>query len=338
MILFNSLVRVVSLALFLALAGPALAADNLGSLVKVEETNSQEVLRSYLQLQEQVHATQLALEQNRKEAQDAAVRNAEELGARLRSIETALAAQRARELEAMQSSNRVMLTVAGTFAAIGFLAMLLMAYFQWRTVSGLAQISSTLPSMRALELAPGLGAADGHLLAAGPAALSSQRLLGTLEALEKRLLQLEHTTATPVLVATPASGAGTGAERPADQPAGESSGNGAGGGSSPEVPRLLSQGESLLNQEKADEALAKFDAALALEPSHPEALVKKGIALERMQRFDEAIGCYDRAIAAKKSLTVAYLHKGGLFNRMEKFNEALECYEQALRTHEETGV
>src|SRR6266851_9165723 len=45
--------------------------------VKAEETNSLETLRSYLQLQEQLHATQLAIEENRKEANAAAVRSAE---------------------------------------------------------------------------------------------------------------------------------------------------------------------------------------------------------------------------------------------------------------------
>ena len=43
---------------------------------KVEETNSQDTLRSYLQLQEQLHATQLAIERTRKEADEAAAENA----------------------------------------------------------------------------------------------------------------------------------------------------------------------------------------------------------------------------------------------------------------------
>ena len=86
--------------------------------------------------------------------------------------------------------------------------------------------------------------------------------------------------------------------------------------------------------QQAAEALGCFEQALALEPNHAEALVRKGVALERLQKPDEAIACYDQAIAADASLTVAYLYKGGLFNRLERFNEALACYEQALRTQE----
>ena len=102
------------------------------------------------------------------------------------------------------------------------------------------------------------------------------------------------------------------------------------------ITMLLGKGQSLLNLDQAEEALACFDQVLTLDPNHPEALVKKGAALERLRKLDEAIACYDRAIAADSSMTVAYLYKGGLFNRMERFGEALECYEKALHT-QETG-
>ena len=61
----------------------------------LEDTNTQETLRAYQQLQEQLHATQLAIEQNRKEAKEAAAQNAEFLAGRLHDIEGALATQRA---------------------------------------------------------------------------------------------------------------------------------------------------------------------------------------------------------------------------------------------------
>ena len=101
-----------------------------------------------------------------------------------------------------------------------------------------------------------------------------------------------------------------------------------------QIKQLLGAGQALLDQDKPEGALTRFEEALAIDPRHGEALVKKGAALERLQKPDEAIVCYDQAIAADGSLTVAYLHKGGLFNRMEKFAEALECYELALRTQE----
>src|ERR1039457_815615 len=109
---------------------------------RADDTNSQETLRSYLQLQEQIHATQLAVEHSRTQAEAAAAETAKTFTTRLQGIEQALASQRAQELQAMQSTmgamqstNKVMLIVAGSFAALGLLAMIFMAYFQWRTIN-----------------------------------------------------------------------------------------------------------------------------------------------------------------------------------------------------------
>lgn len=288
-----------------------------------DETNAQDTLRSLLQVQEQLHATQLAIERNRQETDAAAARSADALASRLQGIEQALAEQRTQELETMQSSNRVMLIVAGSFAGLGFVALLLTAYFQWRIVSRLADISAGLPYGHTLP------ADDAHRLAPGAAQESNQRLLGSLERLENRLQELEQAARLPLKEGQPLP--------PAGAPVTSDSGSEPPSESGPDAARitvLLGKGQSLLNLDHAEEALACFDQVLALDATHPEALVKKGAALERLRKLDEAVACYDRAIAADNSLTVAYLYKGGLFNRMERFSEALECYEQALRTQE----
>ena len=296
---------------------------------RADDTNSQETLRSYLQLQEQIHATQLAVERSRTQAEAAAAETAKALSTRLQGIEQALASQRAQELEAMQSTNRVMLIVAGSFAALGLLAMMFMAYFQWRTINRLADISAALPMAHGLgsgAAVAALGGGDPHLFSISPPEQSSQRLLGALSRLERRILELEHTAHDPLHPS-----ASLGHETTPAPPNGEPV------GAIPEAARitmLLGKGQSLMSLDQAEEALGCFDQILALDPSHPEALVKKGAALERLRKLDEAVACYDRAIAADNSLTVAYLYKGGLFNRMERFSEALECYEQALRTQE----
>jgi len=325
---------VLALVCFSGRCGGAEPVATAAGLGRAEETNTQETLRSYLQLQEQLHAVQMAVDRNRKEADAATTENAKALAARLEGIEQALAAQRSQELKAMDRSNQVMLVVAGVFATLGFVAMFFMAYFQWRTISRLAEISAALPVAHALGAGPSvaaLGAGEPHVVTIGPSEQSSQRLLGALERLEQRIHELEHTTHPPLHEGaamnpeangpTPSNGAPT----PEDAAA------------APDAARitvLLGKGQSLLNLDKPDEAVACFDQVLALDANHPEALVKKGAALERLRKLDEAIACYDQAIAADSSLTVAYLYKGGLFNRMERFGEALECYEKALRTQE----
>src|ERR1043166_6579888 len=112
------------------------------------ETNSQEALRAILGLEDQLRSNQLILERNGKEAREAAARNTELLSKRLQTIENAIAAQHqavsegnARELQAIQSSNRVLVILGGTFAAVASLAVLLVAYFQWRMSKTWAEIS-----------------------------------------------------------------------------------------------------------------------------------------------------------------------------------------------------
>lgn len=317
---------------------------------KAEETNnnsSSQELRVYLQLQEQLHATQLAVERIRKEAAELAAQNNETLSSRLQAIEQSLSVQRARELDAMQGSNRVMLTIAGAFAGMGFLAMVLMGYFQWKTVKGLAEVSTMFPAMP-LQLGMGrmpaaLGPGGNHgSIVSSTVEQANPALLESIRRLEKRLRDLEHPSEPLPATITTTTATSIPAEAGASVSAGESTNSHAPNGTkdaettndAAKLTGLLNRGQSLLNGDKAEEALACFDTVLTVEPNNAEALVKKGTALEKLRKLNEAIDCYDRAIAADGNLTIAYLYKGGVFNRMERFSEALECYEQALKTQE----
>ena len=290
----------------------------------IETTNYQQLLRASLLIQEQITATQLAVEQNRQESKTAAAQNAAAFSEGLQGLREALAVQRAREFEALQRSNNVLLIVAGTFAAVGFLALVIMTYFQWRTSNTLADISTALPRARGLDPAlnaPALGPGD-------PASQSSLQLLGALEQLDRRIHEFKQAVSSngkddPTL--TPERGSAVSGAEPAEA------------NTHDRVSGLLNQAYSLMNLENAEAAVACFDQVLALDPNHTEALVKKGAALERLHKLNEAIECYDRAIAVDSSMTTAYLHKGGLCNRLERFKEALQCYEKALRTHDQRG-
>lgn len=229
----------------------------------------------------------------------------------------------------MESNNRMLMTVAGTIASVGFVVLLLTAYLQWRSVSRLAEFTVLVQSTRAAL--PPAGSATAQLLGGGgDAGRSGGRLTSALEQMERRILELEHT-------AHPSSGL-----PPHDAAAhvtGDSKPNGATDENGHHAPSshasvLLAKGQSLLDMDKPAEALDCFEEILRAEPDHAEALVKKGIALEELRRTDEALRCYDRAIAANNDLTIAYLQKGGLFNRLERYEEALQCYEQALLAQE----
>ena len=297
-------------------------------------SGADEVLRGYLRLQEQIHEAQLAIERNRQESEDGAAKSAKMVADRLQVIEQSLAEQRVSELEAVQHANHTVLIVVSGFAALGCVAVLLTAYFQWRAVNRFTAMSSARPVGLGLGASRAMAALESgqHSLATlNPVEQSTARLLGAIERLEKRIQELERTSQSPLNDAAAASNI-LDLQSPGGAPAAEPSAGSA--EKAPEITSLLGKGQSLLNLAKLDEAIACFDEVLAQDPDNTEALVKKGTALERLRKPQEALECYDRAIAADNLMTIAYLYKGGLYNRMERFNEALECYEQALHTQE----
>ncbi len=308
----------------------------------------EESLRSYLQIQEQLHNLQAADEKNRQEAEAAAARNNELLNARLDLIEKSLAAQQFDEINQLKRSSetqlqnaadktRIVLVASGAFAAFAFLVLLLAAFVQWTVVNRVAAVAAKLssdPSDAGQLVALGLG--ETKLLPGPAVQQSGGHLLEAIGRLEKRIHSMEavvqsHESLPETNGGGLVNGDANGAahilpETPAAEiPPPDKSGV---------VTLLLGKGQTLLRLDKPDAAILCFNEILALDPKNTDALVKKGAALERMEKLEEALECFDNAIAADGSMTMAYLHKGGVFNRMERYAEALECYEQALRTQE----
>jgi tetratricopeptide (TPR) repeat protein len=283
------------------------AETNLVATPPAADTATQAVVNSNLQIQEQLHATLLAIENSRQQAEAEAATNTAVLTARIQALEQTITDQRASEIEAARKTQQLALFMAGTFGLIGLGIMLLMVYFQWRVFTQLIKISTWQPSGLALgnHRALPLVEAASELAAPGRATVESSngRLLGAAEP------------------ATPSAADKNGT--PSDANDREEC-----------VANLITEGQSLLNANEPQKALECLDVALQLQPKHAGALVKKAGALEKLGRLDDAIACYDHAIEADGSMTIAYLHKGGLFNRMARYDEALRCYEQALQTQE----
>ena len=78
------------------------------------------------------------------------------------------------------------------------------------------------------------------------------------------------------------------------------------------------------------EALASFDAALALEPNSAELCNSRGNALRRLKRLPEALASYERAIALAPELAAAWNNRGLVLQAMRRFEEAAASYRRAL--------
>ena len=274
------------------LAARMLAADTNGTAGVTRD----EVADNYLHIQEQIHATQLALEQNQQAAVAAAQSNANALADRLQSLEQSVAKQRASDADAARKTQQLTLLMAGAFGLVGLGIMLLMVYFQWRAFTQLAQISSRQ------NVALTNGDAVHQLAAPGRATVeaSTAQLLDVVGRLERRINELETGQKLLPEIAS---------DKPVD---------------------LLTEGQKYLDANLPLKALECFDKFLAASPARPDAVVKRAVALEKLGRDDEALASYNRAIATDNSLVIAHLHKGGLLNRLRRYDEALNCYEQAL--------
>jgi len=286
-----------------------------------------EMIRAFLHLQEQVHATQLAVERTREEAQTAAARNTENINKRLNAIEDSLEKVRADSATAVlasndrvQESNTQMLMVAGFFGLVVLAAVGMLGWFQMKAVSRLAgiQASAGIPAL--------LGPATSVAGLSPARTLVNAQLHEVITRLEQRIAQMEGSSHSnrPLRSSFTANSPEPG--DPERQPVATEPGG--------ELVALIREGEDLLAREEAQKAMEHFDSILAKHPGNPEVLLHKGTALERLRRDQEAIECYDLAIQADRNLTMAWLQKGGVFNRMERFSEAMECYEQALRVQE----
>ena len=246
------------------------------------------------------------------------------LTTRLHAVEQSLTAQRVRDLETLRNRNHETLLFAAGLGGISLVGMIVMGLFLYRATNQLSHVLAVLPG-RAL----GSGA-QTSVLAGDSGDGASARLFNVVDRLEKKLQQLEDVSQMRQLAA-PADAA-AGQPVVGDQPAPPISENEA------QINALLGKGQSLLNLDQHEEALAVFEEALALDPEHIETLIRRAKTLEKMRRLKDALETYDRALAIDNSLTIAYLGKGGVFNRLERFTEALECYEKALRTQQNAAA
>jgi tetratricopeptide (TPR) repeat protein len=266
------------------------AARSLAADTDPVSTNTDATANGYLQIQAQLHDTQMALEQSRVEARQ----NAADTTARIQALEQAITARHAADLEAAQKNQQSMFMLAGAFGLTVLAAVLFMAYLQWRSVARLVEITSRQSAALASAGAVQQLAAPGR----ATVEVSNARLLDIVGQLEKKILDLESSGR---LLAEPAA-----------------------------KPDPLAEGQAFLDTNEPRKALDCFEKFLTAQPQNPEALVKKASALEKLDRVDEALACCDRAIAADGAPVTAYLFKGGLLNRLQRYDEALKCYEQAM--------
>src|SRR6185436_19259878 len=89
----------------------------------------------------ELRAAQEAIEQLRREIENSSTRNAEAITAGLGLIEPTLSRMHERQMEAVQSSNRTILLVAGIFAAVGFVGLIFISLILVRAIGRFSEMA-----------------------------------------------------------------------------------------------------------------------------------------------------------------------------------------------------
>ena len=90
------------------------------------------------------------------------------------------------------------------------------------------------------------------------------------------------------------------------------------------------KGCSLVALGRADEAIACFDKALAIEPRAAHNWYNKGTAFYKLGRYKEAGGCFQQALELDANFAQAWSGMGDCYSSFKTHMEACRCYDKAL--------
>lgn len=90
------------------------------------------------------------------------------------------------------------------------------------------------------------------------------------------------------------------------------------------------QGNTLRGAGRLEEALASYDAAVALDPGYAHAWCNRGVVLQALGLQDRALASFDRAIGLDPRDAMAHYNRALLLQEAERWDDALSGYDQAI--------
>jgi tetratricopeptide (TPR) repeat protein len=93
-----------------------------------------------------------------------------------------------------------------------------------------------------------------------------------------------------------------------------------------------SLGNALLDEGRADQAIARFQQALQIKPDDADAQVGLGCALIRERRLDEAMSYFQQALKLKPDDAEALNNLGDMLAQKGRTDEAITEFQRALQT------
>jgi tetratricopeptide (TPR) repeat protein len=87
------------------------------------------------------------------------------------------------------------------------------------------------------------------------------------------------------------------------------------------------RGDRCYGERRLSEALAHYDAAVALAPLRAEVWNNRGVTLEAAGRLEEALESFERAVAVRADYGGAQVNRGGVLVALERWAEALTAFD-----------
>ncbi len=101
---------------------------------------------------------------------------------------------------------------------------------------------------------------------------------------------------------------------------------------------LLDAGIALTDQGLDEEAIKKYDAAIAQTPSLSPAYINRGLARSRLKRYAEALADLNLAIELQPTLAMAYNNRGAVNRSMGQSTAAAQDYLKAIELAGDAAV
>ena len=86
------------------------------------------------------------------------------------------------------------------------------------------------------------------------------------------------------------------------------------------------RGDIFLKQQRHQDALKAFDAAVKLAPSAPEGYSNRGVALLALGRLEEALAAQDRALRQRSDYATAHYNRGNALKSLGRTADAIAAY------------
>lgn len=105
-----------------------------------------------------------------------------------------------------------------------------------------------------------------------------------------------------------------------------------------EVVLRINRGVTHMRRQENEQALADFDAVIAIQPRHAEAQVNRGAALLQLRRYGPAIASFTDALGlGVQEPYKAYFNRGAAREALGDYRGAYEDYNTALDIYPDWG-